>query len=758
MAFGVSLFALFMLGSQAFAVHDAGLVEMDGNIVNDVAGPPLDWNGIFTADGSGNGIPGTLPAGTVDSVFVRDFVPGAAGPDPSYYTPSTKDDQSINPADAGEVWKCRKVANPTDKDEILNAYAFVAPALSGPDAGDLMFMVGGERFDNNGSAFIGVWLFQGDVGCVAPGRADVFFSGAKTDGDILVLVNFTNGGAITSLDAFLWHPCDAPGTPIPPNKCTDPATNPGFFTLAPGGGAATECPASTATTPGDNLCAKVLVGTVTPPWLTQDKQPDATGPLTLDTSEFFEAGLNLTDLLGTQVGGEGVQGTEPCISTFLMETRSSSTLSATLKDFALGNFDTCGSKSGVKFEDTDGDGVKDAGEPGLNGWPITMFRDTSGDGLFTAADFPQPTGFPKTTSTATVGSTAGSYGFTDLQPGTYFVCEAAQPGGALGTGWSESLPNAGTTDQVSCAAAPAGTAAFGYKYVNPLPSGTINDDTNNDFGNFRQGTKSGVKFEDLNANGTKDGGEPGLNGWTIRAFKDTNGDGVLDPDGVDNILGNADDETLVASATTATVSGVDGSYSFSLNPGTYIVCERIDNQPGFTQSRPSNTKCSAGTGLAPGGYAVTITSGSSEANNDFGNFAPREGCTPGFWQGGLGSTLWNSVNDPDWTAHGGAGTNPFIHTTLFNSFFTAYTGDQGSLAGLSMFDLVSTGGGPQPAVKAARMVVAAYLNASFGISYPFTTTQISQMWTDAVNAGTSDAFLNVFNTLGAANNLGCPIS
>src|SRR2546426_7780858 len=42
-----------------------------------------------------------------------------------------------------------------------------------------------------------------------------------------------------------------------------------------------------------------------------------------------------------------------------------------------------------------------------------------------------------------------------------------------------------------------------------------------------RGTKSGVKFNDLNANGVKDVGEPGLAGWTISAYTDGNGDGTL---------------------------------------------------------------------------------------------------------------------------------------------------------------------------------------------------------------------------------------
>ncbi len=139
---------------------------------------------------------------------------------------------------------------------------------------------------------------------------------------------------------------------------------------------------------------------------------------------------------------------------------------------------------------------------------------------------------------------------------------------------------------------------------------------------------------------------------------------------------------------------------------------------------------------------------------------PAEGCTPGFWQGGLGRTLWNEVNDPDWTAHGGTGTNPFIHTTLFNDFFEPHP----DLAGLDMFDLVSSGGGPNPVRKAARSVVAAYLNASFGLDYPLTTTEIDQLWTEAVTGvdqnGDGDVitFEELHLMLAAFNQLGCPIT
>ncbi len=129
------------------------------------------------------------------------------------------------------------------------------------------------------------------------------------------------------------------------------------------------------------------------------------------------------------------------------------------------------------------------------------------------------------------------------------------------------------------------------------------------------------------------------------------------------------------------------------------------------------------------------------------------GCTPGFWQGGVGRYLWNTSPDPEWTAVGGVGNPPFIQTRLFNTFFTPHA----FLNGRTMLELVGTGGGPNPVRKAARMLVAAYLNSSFGMAYPFTPAQLSAMWAAAVANGTPAAFEAVHQTLGAANELGCNI-
>ncbi len=137
-----------------------------------------------------------------------------------------------------------------------------------------------------------------------------------------------------------------------------------------------------------------------------------------------------------------------------------------------------------------------------------------------------------------------------------------------------------------------------------------------------------------------------------------------------------------------------------------------------------------------------------------------EGCTPGFWQGGEniavagGKYLWNKDYDLDWLASGGAGWNPFNWTTPFNDFFASYE----PLGEVDMMTLLIVGGGPNDYQKAARDLVAAYLNASWGMNYPYTTGELTAMWADMVVSG---GFMSLHLELDAANNaygMGkCPI-
>src|SRR5439155_1392063 len=130
--------------------------------------------------------------------------------------------------------------------------------------------------------------------------------------------------------------------------------------------------------------------------------------------------------------------------------------------------------SGQKFDDTNGNGAKDAGEPGLSGW--TIFLDSNRNGLNDATEL---------------------FAISD-SPGTYRVREELQ------TGWTQTT----TT--------PASIVVASGQNVSTLA-----------FGNFQLVSLRGLKFEDINGNGIKDSGEVGVPNWTI--FLDTNNNGRVDP-------------------------------------------------------------------------------------------------------------------------------------------------------------------------------------------------------------------------------------
>ncbi len=145
--------------------------------------------------------------------------------------------------------------------------------------------------------------------------------------------------------------------------------------------------------------------------------------------------------------------------------------------------------AGLKFHDSNGNGVKDANEPGLRGWIITL--DQAADGTVEA--------------TATTGED-GSYRFAGLVPDTYRVRERPE------TGWVQT-----TAEPIDLG----------------LRSGTVANRV--DFGNFHLVQLSGQKFFDANANGRRDSTEPGLPGWVVQL--DHNADGTNDRSAVTDTTG-----------------------------------------------------------------------------------------------------------------------------------------------------------------------------------------------------------------------------
>ena len=135
-----------------------------------------------------------------------------------------------------------------------------------------------------------------------------------------------------------------------------------------------------------------------------------------------------------------------------------------------------GTVGGTVFDDLNGNGVQDLGEPGIAGVTVKLVDPTTGAVIANA------------TTTVT-----GAYLFTGVTPGTYNVVET-DPGGYVST-TVNTLP----------VSVPAGGSASAQ------------------FGDQRLGTVSGITFSDLNGNGVQDPGEPGTAGVTVTLINSTTG-------------------------------------------------------------------------------------------------------------------------------------------------------------------------------------------------------------------------------------------
>ncbi|MEN6405857.1 MAG: ice-binding family protein, partial [Thermoguttaceae bacterium] len=191
--------------------------------------------------------------------------------------------------------------------------------------------------------------------------------------------------------------------------------------------------------------------------------------------------------------------------------------------------------SGVKFNDLNGNGIKQPGDPGLSGF--TIFLDANNNGVLNAGE------------KSTVTDANGNYSFANLGPGTYRVREVQQ------TGFTQTTAN------------PAAITLTTGQIVSGV-----------EFGNFRMISISGNKFQDTNGNGVRNSGERGLQGFTI--YIDANNNHVLDP------------------GERSTTTDANGNYSFAnVGPGTIRVREVAKS--GFVQmtNDPASIAATSGTNV-----------------------------------------------------------------------------------------------------------------------------------------------------------------
>jgi uncharacterized repeat protein (TIGR01451 family) len=197
---------------------------------------------------------------------------------------------------------------------------------------------------------------------------------------------------------------------------------------------------------------------------------------------------------------------------------------------------------GFKFNDLNADGALaldslgvpggPLAEPNMSGWSIVL----TGPGV----------------SDTTVTDGNGRFEFTQLPPATYTVRELDQPG------WRQTYPGAAGTHSVNLLG--------GRKEVY--------------FGNTGTNSIRGTKFNDLDGDGVRDGGESGLANWTIR----------LTP------------------GPSYSITDANGDSGFpALGAGTYTVTEIT--KPYWAQTFPAGSA----------GHSVTLGSNQAVTGKDFGN-------------------------------------------------------------------------------------------------------------------------------------------
>jgi hypothetical protein len=194
---------------------------------------------------------------------------------------NSTDDQFTNGAqdpDAISTWGW-SLGNANNKGDITNAGALI---YTYNNINYIAFC--GDRTAINGDAAIGFWFFKNAVGLVSNGT----FSGTHANGDLLVLSHFTNGGGMSQILLYQWqNGLQYVGTYNDAAVNSGPYPVPSPFTYTTSGGASGTYP----------------------------------------TGAFFEGIINLSAIHAS-----------PCFANFMVETRNSQSINASLQDFAFGSF------------------------------------------------------------------------------------------------------------------------------------------------------------------------------------------------------------------------------------------------------------------------------------------------------------------------------------------------------------------------------------------------------------------------------------
>lgn len=228
--------------------------------------------------------------------------------------------------------------------------------------------------------------------------------------------------------------------------------------------------------------------------------------------------------------------------------------------------------TGTLFQDLNGNGVLDPGEPGVAG--ETVFLDLGSTGVDNPGIYNPATGGFDKGDPSLATNYLGQFTFGDLTPGVYRI------------------------EVVSAAGFVQDTPGFVDVTVGAGQLVTAN------VGEGAPASISGVVYDDLNGNGTMDPGEAVLP--NAQVFADVNKNGVYNTSGIYT------DGLPLISAEPSALTDTTGTYTLTgLGPGTYTV--RLIVPVGGQPTGPLN----------PGNtYTITLTPGEASTGNNFGFKTP----------------------------------------------------------------------------------------------------------------------------------------
>jgi len=336
---------LVIVGAGLFAVRTVlavhliqGGFELEGNAVTNDALHFHDWDQVYTDSLS-------TPNGTSSGATAISFTDDGPANATIFTGGGSKDPQDVS----SWAWKDQQGGLP-DKDNLVHSFAarYSLPATgptgncpngtggSGQPTLDLtipcqVLYFGSDRFDNSGDAQQGFWFFQNavstrwdsnhdgtlDADCpisIGGGTGfcdpDTGLAATHMNGDLLIISDFSNGGTTSSITIYKWNSAVSGNLELLEQL------------------AAAKCGAGDV---NDGFCGIVnsANGTPTGGWGFTDKS----GNHSYLQGEFYEGGVNLSDL---GLGGE-------CFASVASESRSSTSTTATLKDFVVGSFAKCDS-------------------------------------------------------------------------------------------------------------------------------------------------------------------------------------------------------------------------------------------------------------------------------------------------------------------------------------------------------------------------------------------------------------------------------